>query len=51
MRDCNGPDLYDDALMGDTDDDCMPDDGYFDEDPDLGVSDDNWACGTLDVEF
>jgi len=51
MRDCNGPDLYEDALMGDPDDDCMPDDGYYDEDPDLGVSDDNWACGTLDVEF
>jgi hypothetical protein len=24
---------------------------YFDdEDPDLGISDDNWACGTLNVE-
>jgi hypothetical protein len=20
------------------------------DDPDLGISDDNWACGTLDVE-
>lgn len=22
----------------------------MDEDPDLGISDDNWACGTLDVD-
>lgn len=22
----------------------------MDEDPDLGVSDDNWACGTLEVD-
>ena len=29
-----------------------PDPYWYDclEDPDLGVSDDNWACGTLDVE-
>ena len=26
-------------------------DGYFDEDPSLGISDDNWACGTLDPEM
>jgi hypothetical protein len=23
---------------------------WLNEDPDLGISDDNWACGTLDVE-
>ena len=25
------------------------DEGYWDDEPDLGVSDDNWACGTLEL--
>ena len=34
------------------DETCSCYDSYeeYDEEPDLGVSDDNWACGTLDVE-
>lgn len=31
-------------------DDLYWNDDPYAEEPDLGVSDDNWACGTLDVE-
>jgi hypothetical protein len=47
----NDPEEFERNLIADYDEEEL-DPGIYDcEEPELGISDDNWACGTLEVDW